>query len=274
MINRTLQLLTGLSGVATDEHPAARRWARRFEVPMILLAIWILIEWYLREKNIYSEIFGQVTDWVIWLFFVFETVLLAALVENKVRYLRSNWMNLFIICAGVPLLWGGGTYAAVLRSLRLLLIFPLLLNVTVTVRKVLSRNYLGSVLLVALAFTLMSGLLIAGIDPSIENVWQGIWWAWVTVATVGYGDTVPQSVAGKVFGAVVILFGVGFFSLLTASFSAYFVSRGEIEIEEEEIEEINQLMNIERRIDNMEKTLQRIEERLNEDRRNESQNKT
>ena len=269
MIHHTLQLLTGLSGVATDEPLAARRWARRLELPMILLAIWILIEWYLREKGIYSETFGQVTDWLIWLFFVFETVLLTSLVENKFRYLRSNWMNLFIICAGVPLLWGGGTYAVVLRSLRLLLILPLLLNVTVTVRKVLSRNYLGSVLLVALAFTLMSGLLIAGIDPSIENVWQGIWWAWVTVATVGYGDTVPQSVAGKVFGAVVILFGVGFFSLLTASFSAYFVSRGEIEIEEEEIEEINQLMNIERRIDAMEKTLQRIEDRLNEDGRNE-----
>ncbi len=267
MIRNTLHLLTGLSGVATDEPLAARRWARRFEMPMILLAIWILIEWYLREKNIYSEIFGQVTDWVIWLFFVFETVLLTSLVENKFRYLRNNWMNLFIICAGLPLLWGGGTYAVVLRSLRLLLIFPLLLNVTVTVRKVLARNYLGSVLLVALAFTLMSGLLIAGIDPSIENVWQGIWWAWVTVATVGYGDIVPQSAAGKVFGAVVILFGVGFFSLLTASFSAYFVSRGEIEIEEEEIEEISQLKDIERRIDAMEKTLQRIEQRLNEDRR-------
>ena len=73
--------------------------------------------------------------------------------------------------------------------------------------------------------------------------------------------------AGKVFGAVVILFGVGFFSLLTASFSAYFVSRGEIEIEEEEIEEIYRLKDIVRRMEVMEQTLQRIENRLNEDRR-------
>ena len=263
---KTLHLLTGLSGVATDETPAAQRWAHRFELPMILLAIWILIEWYMKEKGIYSAMFGQISDWVIWLFFVLETVVLTSLVQNRSRYLRSNWMNLLIICTGLPLLWGGGTYAAVLRSLRLLLIFPLLLNATATVRKVLARNYLGSVLLVALAFTLMSGLLMAGIDPSIENVWQGIWWAWVTVATVGYGDTVPQSAAGKMFGAVVILFGVGFFSLLTASFSAYFISRGEMEIEEEEIEEINQLKGIEQRIETMEKTLQRIEDRLNEDR--------
>ena len=75
-----------------------------------------------------------------------------------------------------------------------------------------------------------------------------------------------MSAAGKVFGAVVILFGVGFFSLLTASFSAYFVSRGEIEIEEEEVEEIYRLKDIERRIETMEQTLQRIEARLNEDR--------
>lgn len=265
MSHKILKLLTGLSGVASDENPLAQRWAHHFEAPMILLAIWILIEWYLREKSVYSARFDQITDWIIWLFFVLETVVLTSLVKNKLHYLRSNWMNLLIISMGLPLLWGGGTYAAVLRSLRLLLIFPLLLNTTIAVRKVLMRNYLGSVLLVALAFTLLSGLLMAGIDPSIENVWEGIWWAWVTVATVGYGDTVPQSVAGKVFGAVVILFGVGFFSLLTASFSAYFVSRGEIEIEEEEIEEINQLYDIERRIDGMEKTLQRIENRLNED---------
>ena len=141
----------------------------------------------------------------------------------------------------------------------------MLLNVSATVRKVLSRNYLGPVLLLALAFTLISGLLMAGIDPAIENFWQGIWWAWVTVATVGYGDTVPESTAGKVFGALVILFGVGFFSLLTASFSAYFVSRGEIEIEEEELEEISELKRIEKRIDAMEKTLQRIEKRLKQD---------
>ena len=266
MSNRILILLTGLSGVAKDENPVAQRWAHRFEWPMILLALWILIEWYLRGKNIYSASFDQFTDWLIWLVFVLETVVLTSLVDDKSRYLRGNWMNLVIISMGIPLLWVGGNYAAILRTFRLLLFFPIMLNASVAARKVLERKYLGTVLLVALIFTLMSGLLMAGIDPAIENAWQGIWWAWVTVATVGYGDTVPVSVAGKLFGAVVILFGVGFFSLLTASFSAYFVSRGEVEIEEEEEKEINQLKDIEFRIATMEKTLRRIEKRLNEDR--------
>jgi voltage-gated potassium channel len=152
----SLHLLTGLAGVADNERTAARRWGKRFELPMILLALWILIEWYLREKGIYSELFGRITDWGVWLFFVLETVTLTLLVEDKPRYLRSNWMNLLIICVGLPLLWGGGTYAAALRALRVLLIFPLLLNTSMTVRKVLTRNHLGTTLLVALAFTLMA----------------------------------------------------------------------------------------------------------------------
>lgn len=267
MTSHIINLLIGLSGVAKSEGPAARRWADRFELPMILLAIWILVEWYLAAKGIYPATLDRITSWIIWLFFLFETVVLVSLVQNRRRYLLGNWMNLLIIVAGVPLLWGVGSYAAALRTLRLLLLFPLLLNTSATVRKILTRNHLATTLLVALAFTLMSGLLIAGIDPSIENVWEGLWWAWVTVATVGYGDVVPQSVAGKVFGAVVILFGVGFFSLLTASFSAYFISRGEIEIEEEEAEEIYRLKDIERRMEVMEKALQRIEARLNEERR-------
>ena len=264
-INQILSVMTGLSGVAADEPEVARRWARHFELPMILLAIWMLVEWYLRGKNIYSVIFDQITDWTIWLFFLLETVVITSLVKNRLRYLRGNWMNLLIITLGFPMLWAGSNYAAILRALRVLLIFPILLSVSATMRKVLARNYLGPVLLVALFFTLMSGLLMAGIDPAIENVWQGIWWAWVTVATIGYGDIVPQSFAGKALGAVVILFGVAFFSILTASFSAYFVSRGEVEIEEEEIEEINQLKDIERRIEHMEKTLKRIERRLKDD---------
>jgi len=266
MSSHITNLLIGLPGVAADERPAARRWASRFELPMIMLALWIMIEWYLREKGIYPEAFDRITNWVIWLFFVLETITLTSLVKNKWLYLRSNWMNLLIISAGIPLLWGGGAYAAALRSLRVLLIFPLLLTTSATVRKVLARNHLGTTLLVALGFTLMSGLLISGIDPSIGDIWEGIWWAWVTVATVGYGDVVPQTAAGRVFGAIVIMFGVGFFSLLTASFSAYFVSRGEVEIEEEEVEEIYRLRDIERRIESMEKTLQRIEARLKQDR--------
>ena len=266
MPNTTFHYLIGLRGVAADERPAARTWASRFELPMILLAMGIVVEWYLVARGVYPDLLIRFTDWLIWLFFLLETTLLTLLVRDRRRYLLGNWMNLLIIVLGTPLLWGGGSYAAMLRLLRVALLVPLLANTSITVRRVLSRNHLGTTLLVAFAFTLMAGLLIAGIDPNIEDVWEGLWWAWVTVSTVGYGDTVPQSTAGKIFGAVVILFGVGFFSLLTASFSAYFVSRGEIEIEEEEAEEIYRLKDLEKRMQRIEATLQRIEAQLDGER--------
>jgi voltage-gated potassium channel len=90
-------------------------------------------------------------------------------------------------------------------------------------RKILSRNHLGMTLMVSFIIVIMSGTLMALIDPNIETPLDGIWWAWVTITTVGYGDIVLGSTAGRLFGsALIILLGIALFSMLTASFSAFF----------------------------------------------------
>src|SRR5262249_47712337 len=53
---------------------------------------------------------------------------------------------------------------------------------------------------------------------------DGLWWAIVTLGTVGYGDLVPHTTAGRVVGSVVIVFGVTFIALLTAVVTSTFVS--------------------------------------------------
>jgi voltage-gated potassium channel len=73
----------------------------------------------------------------------------------------------------------------------------------------------------------MAGVMMAAIDPGILTVGDGIWWALVSVTTVGYGDIVPTSGVGRVFGGALILIGLGLFSLLTASLTAIFVNREE-----------------------------------------------
>ena len=54
-------------------------------------------------------------------------------------------------------------------------------------------------------------------------MWDGVWWSVVTVTTVGYGDIVPHTVAGRLIGILVMLLGIGFLSILTATVASYFV---------------------------------------------------
>jgi voltage-gated potassium channel len=52
----------------------------------------------------------------------------------------------------------------------------------------------------------------------------GLWWAIVTLGTVGYGDIVPTTAWGRILGGFVIVVGVTFLSFLTATVTSYFVS--------------------------------------------------
>lgn len=228
-----LNRLAGLAGVDQTENERARRWASRFEMPMILVVMWIPIQWYMEVKGLMSYAESQVGDWAVWLVFVLETTVLTSLVDNRRRYLMHNWMNLLIIAGGLPLIWDFGFIAGLLRSLRLLLLVSLLVRFSTSLRQILGHNRLGVTLGIALVVIILAGLLMAAIEPTVKNPWDGIWWAWVTVTTVGYGDIVPTTPAGKVFGALLILLGVGLFSMMTASFSSFFVGRDVSKVEQE-----------------------------------------
>jgi voltage-gated potassium channel len=60
---------------------------------------------------------------------------------------------------------------------------------------------------------------------NIHSLWDGLWWAMVTIGTVGYGDRYPVSVAGRLVGLLLIFSGVGLMSLLTATIASVFVER-------------------------------------------------
>ncbi len=77
------------------------------------------------------------------------------------------------------------------------------------------------IVLGALGFTLTE----PGQGPWYNRFGQGLWWALVTLATVGYGDVVPVTFLGRLVGTVVILGGVLSLSLLTATVASVFVER-------------------------------------------------
>lgn len=64
------------------------------------------------------------------------------------------------------------------------------------------------------------------IDPSgFPTIGSGLWWAVQTVTTVGYGDRVPETAAGQLVAALVMLLGIAFVTVTTASITGSFVAQ-------------------------------------------------
>jgi voltage-gated potassium channel len=83
------------------------------------------------------------------------------------------------------------------------------------------RYLAGATLLLSIA----AGVVVWLIDRrDFQTLGDGLWWSLVTLSTVGYGDIVPHTAWGRVVGAAVIVLGVTFLSLLTATITTYFVA--------------------------------------------------
>ncbi|MDH4216093.1 MAG: potassium channel family protein [Gallionella sp.] len=248
--------LLGVAGVEPHETPAARLWAKRLEWPMLLVVLWIPFQWYLEETQAIGAMLARAADWLIWLAFLGETTLMSVLVRNRREYLLRNWMNLAIIIGGLPAVWQYTPLIGLMRSLRLVLVVVMLARLSRTIRKLLSRHQLGTTLTLAFVTMVLSGIIISRIEPSIGTVWDGMWWAWVTMATVGYGDVVPHSPAGRLFGSMLILFGVVLLSLLTANLAAFFIGGDVEKMEQEEKEADRHLREISARLERIERLLE------------------
>jgi voltage-gated potassium channel len=74
------------------------------------------------------------------------------------------------------------------------------------------------------------GFLVTVVDrKDFHSFEDGIWWAIVTLGTVGYGDIVPTTTWGRLLGSIVIIVGVTFLSFLTATVTSLFVSTAQEE---------------------------------------------
>jgi voltage-gated potassium channel len=101
------------------------------------------------------------------------------------------------------------------------------------------------------------GLLVRVIAPrDFDSLGEGIWWAIVTLGTVGYGDVVPTTPWGRVVGSLVITFGVTFLAFLTATVTSMFVSN------EQRAADARENAILDERHEELRTLLRRIDERL------------
>ena len=82
---------------------------------------------------------------------------------------------------------------------------------------------LRTILAALIFFIFLFGYLFFVSEPDVRNLGDGIWWALVTITTVGYGDITPVTTLGRVVASSLMLLGVGLIATITAIVSAKFI---------------------------------------------------
>ena len=133
------------------------------------------------------------------------------------------------------------------------------------------RTILGVLIICIISF----GYVFYMAEPQIKTFGDGVWWALVTITTVGYGDITPLTTLGRLVAGTLMFVGLGLIATVTAIVSAKFIANyvdhhtnddvleklEELEEEIEKIEEIEsnvvgKLKELEEEIDELNKKIQ------------------
>ena len=82
---------------------------------------------------------------------------------------------------------------------------------------------LRTILAALIFFIFLFGYLFYVSEPDVRNLGDGIWWALVTITTVGYGDITPVTTLGRIVASSLMLLGLGLIATITAIVSAKFI---------------------------------------------------
>ena len=200
----------------------SERIARRFEWPMLIAAVLVIPAVILQESDVGEpwKTLGEVLDYGIWVAFVVEIVVMLWVVPDKWLWVRKHPIEIGVVLLTVPFLPVTSEAARALRLLRLvrLMRLPFLARSMFTLRGVQFVAVLAATTLFA------GGAAYAALEEN-RSLWDGVWWATVTMTTVGYGDQFPVTVEGRIVGMALMVIGIGFASLLIGAVAERFVAR-------------------------------------------------
>ncbi|MCA9441558.1 MAG: ion transporter, partial [Candidatus Omnitrophica bacterium] len=175
-------------------------------------------------------------DTVVCIFFLFDFVWSFLAAPKKLEYMKWGWIDLVSSIPMLePLRWG--RIARVLRIVRVLRGFRATKMLSSFLLEKRGQSAFAVAAFITLIMITFGSIAILHVETSPESNIQSpsdaLWWAFVTVTTVGYGDFYPVTVEGRVIGVVLMVVGVGLFGTYTGYIATWFIEPNEQEQEED-----------------------------------------
>ncbi len=223
---------------------------RAFDVALIAAICFSVMAVLLESVATIRQNYGpalNLTEWCFTLLFTFEYFIRLLCVRQPWRYALSFFGIvdlLAILPTFISLFLPGTHYLLVIRILRLLRVFRIFklagyLSEAHVIRRALwaSQKKISVFLMTVVALVVIIGSLIyviEGEENGFANIPVSIYWAIVTLTTVGYGDISPQTPIGKMLASVVMIAGYGIIAVPTGIVTVEFsqaMTKGEVTTE-------------------------------------------
>jgi voltage-gated potassium channel len=195
-----------------------QRWQRLMEWPLAVTAIIFLVAY---SWEVIGDLKGPPGDvaegviWATWAIFVADYIVMLVLARSRWRWFYTHLFDLLVVA--LPML----------RPLRLLR----LVTIATVLQRTVGRAFRGRVLIyvVGAASLLVYIAALAVLDAerghggTIRSLGDGLWWAFVTITTVGYGDKYPITLIGRATAVFVMFAGVGIIGSLASILASILV---------------------------------------------------
>jgi voltage-gated potassium channel len=148
---------------------------------------------------------------------------------DKLHFMKWGWIDLLASIPTAHMFHAGRAFRLV-RVLRVLRAFRSVRHLIFHLYRSPAQGTFASVVLIAVLLIIFSSIVILEVETApnsnIKTAEDALWWSYVTITTVGYGDYYPVTTFGRLVGLLLMTAGVGLFGTFTAYVASWFVRGG------------------------------------------------
>lgn len=200
-----------------------------YDIFVGILAVVATLVVILQFNNTINEVemrYLRIADKIIYGIFVLEFIIRVYFSKNRYNYIKKNFIDGIAI---IPFwIFTASPYGSVFKLLR---VFIYVLRLIDNMKELLYVNgfiySLGWTVIITIIGSFGIYIFEKESSATIKSYWDALWWSFVTVTTVGYGDISPSTPIGRGIACILMLSGIGFISMLTSAVSTYFIVSSE-----------------------------------------------